>query len=280
MHIVVATRRAHVPLVQAKAVVSLLEAAGHEAEIRPIDTVGDALNVALTEQHGGVFVRDLDEALCRGEVDIVVHDAKDLGPELSRGTAIAAIPQRLDAREAFVSTRVRKLSALTAGMRVGVSGPCRDLFWARVRPDLVAVPLSGDAETRLKSLSAGEVDALILAAAALIRLNVARIITDFLPVDRFVPGVGQGALAIVARSQDKELIKVVMAACHHQASGMTIRAERAFQKQVARGLSLAAHAEIEPAGLKMHAFIADRSRQRYVAVKLGAALAKKMMEKM
>ena len=290
MKLVVGTRRSHIPLIQAEDCAALLYKAGVEAEIRPIDTVGDALDVTLDDKHGGVFVRDLDEALLRGEIDLAVHDAKDLGPELSAGVTIAAIPQRLDPREAFISTKARKLTALASGMRVGVSGPCRDLQLSRLRHDLAAVPLAGDAEARLRALNAGEVDAVILAAAALIRLNIAKVITEYLPVDKMVPGVGQGALAIAVRSVDRDTMRAVKAACHHVASGLTVRAERAFFKALPPGIAFAANADIQPSGLIMHAFIANRDANRYVIDKisgplddpgaLGAQLAKKMAGKL
>ncbi len=290
MKLVVGTRRSHIPLIQAQDCAALLKKAGIEVEIRPIDTVGDALDVTLDDKHGGVFVRDLDEALLRGEIDLAVHDAKDLGPDLSAGVAIAAVPQRLDPREAFISTKARKLAGLAAGMRVGVSGPCRDLQLHRLRREVTAVPLAGDAESRLRALNAGEVDAVILAAAALIRLNIAKVITEYIPVEKMVPGVGQGALALAVRSADREVMRAVKAACHHTASGLTVRAERAFLKALPPGLAFAANAEIEPSGLILHAFIAHRESNSYVADRisgelddpgaLGAQLAKKMVGKL
>jgi hydroxymethylbilane synthase len=288
MKIVVGTRKAQAPLVESRAVARLLERAGAEVEIRAIQTVGDELDVAPAMHGGGAFVREIDEALLRGDVDVAVHDAKDIAADLPRGIAIAAIPQRDEAREAFVSTKARRLTALPKGARMGALGPCRTAQLARLRPDLELVPVSGDIESRLRALKAGDVDALILAAAGLVRMGVGKVITELIPTDRMIPAVGQGALAVEVRSADRDLMQFLRKACHHRASGFRIRAERAFQKAVgaAAGIAFAAHAEIRPSGISVVGFVSLPDGSSFFsdrvegAIEESAELGKKIGEKL
>lgn len=292
MKIVLGTRRSTLALVQSRAIVHLLEVAGAEVELKPIETVGDTLDVALSEQGGkGVFVREIDEALLAGVIDVAVHNMKDVAAHLPRGIAIAAVPAREDAREAFVSTRAFKLSGLARGARVGTSSPSRRAQLFRLRPDLEIVPMHGNVEERLRTLEAGEIDALILAACGLKRLGVGKVITEYLPVDRMIPAIGQGALAVEVRSQEKELIRFVQKACHHTPTGVAIRAERSLLKAVegTPEMPLAAHAEIKPSGIQIIAFLTTDDEAYFVidrengrvedAVEIGARLGKRLVEK-
>lgn len=258
MKIVIGTRGSKLAVVQARAVARLLEQAGAEPEIRRITTVGDTLDVALTELGGkGVFTKEIDEALLEGRIDLAVHSMKDVPAILPAGIAIAAVPAREDARDAFISTVAHKLSGLPKGARVGTSSPRRRAQLFRIRPDLEVVPMRGNVETRLRKLREGEVEALILAAAGLKRLGIAKVITEIIPLERMIPAVGQGALALAMRSEDREKLRFVTRACHNAASGAAVRAERAFLKATGGDCHtpLAAHAEIKPSGIAMAAFM-------------------------
>ena len=293
MKIVIGTRGSKLALVQTRSVARMLHVAGAEIEVRLIKTVGDTLDVALTELGGkGVFVKEIDEALLAGDIDCAVHSMKDLPAALPAGISIAAVPPREDARDAFISTVAYKLTGLPKGARVGTSSPRRRAQIFRMRPDLKVVPMRGNVETRLKKLSAGEVEALILAAAGLKRLGVAKVITELLPIDRMIPAIGQGSLAITARRDDRELLRFIMKACHNSASGLAIRAERALLREIGGGCHtpLAAHAEIKPAGLSMIAFMTTPDEAHAVvehmsgpadeAAELGKRLAGKLVSRL
>jgi hydroxymethylbilane synthase len=293
MKLIVGTRKSPLSIVQSKSVARLLEAAGAEVELRPIKTVGDTLDVALSEQGGkGVFVREIDEALIRGEIDIAVHNMKDVGAQLPRGVAIAAVPAREDPREAFISTKALKLSGLPKGARIGTSSPPRRAQLFRLRPDLEIVALKGNVEARLKKLEAGKVDAIILAACGIKRLGIEKVITECLSIDKMIPAIGQGALAVEVRAGEKDLISFVQKSCHNRATGIAIRAERSFFKAVGGDYTIpvAAHAEIQPSGISMIAFMTTPDEAHYVvekssgriedAVEIGAELGKRLMKKL
>ncbi len=260
MKIVIGTRKSQIPLIQSRSVAQLLSQAGADVEIRPIETVGDTLDVALEDRGGSsVFVREIDESLIKGEIDVAIHDMKDVAVTLPEGVAIAAVPERVDPREAFVSTQSRKLSSLAKGSRIGVSGPCRAVQLARLRPDAEIVFLSGDVEARLRALSAGEIDAIVMSAAGPLRIGVPKVIAEYLPVEKIVPRAGQGALAVEVRSEARELVAFVKKACHHRASGVTVLAERAFVRALSamHGAIIAANADIKPSGLLLTGLIAS-----------------------
>ena len=293
MKIIVGTRRSSLALVQSRAVARPLEAAGAKVEIRPIKTVGDTLDVALSELGGeGVFIKEIDEALLRGEIDVAVHSMEDVPAQLPPGIAIAAVPPREDPREAFISARAFKLTGLSKGAKVGTSSPRRRAQLFRIRPDLEVVPIKGNVEARLRKLEAGKVDALILAAADLKRLGIGNVITECLPVDKLIPAVGQGALAVEVKGQNRELVRFVHKTCHHAATGIAVRAERSFLKTVGgdSNAPIAAYGEVRPSGLMLAAFMSTRDESHFVidresglvdeAAKIGKRLGERMLKKL
>jgi len=293
MKIIIGTRGSALALVQARFVAGLLEKAGANVEIQTIKTVGDTLDVALSELGGkGVFVKEIDEALIGGKIDVAVHSMKDVPAIIPQGVAIAAIPVREDARDAFVSNKARKISKLPKGALVGTSSPRRRAQLLRLRPDLQIMPMRGNVETRLKKLEEGEVDAVILAAAGLNRLGIGKIVTEYIPLDKMIPSPGQGALAVEIRSGEKELLKFVQKACHHNATGIVVRAERSFLKMVGGdcNMPLAAHAEIRATGLDLSAFMSSLDGSHSIvdhesgppneAGAIGEKLAKRMLKKL
>ncbi len=292
MKITVGARKSPVALVQCKFVVSLLKKAGAEVELRPVETVIDSLEVALKEEGGSqVFAKEVDDALNRGDIDVAVHDMRHVGSVLPKGISIAAVPVREDAKEAFISTISRNLAAVPDGSRIGLADQVVHVQIARQRPDLTIVPMTSEIEGLLRSLQDGKLNAMLTAASDLKRMNFGKLIAEELPVDKIIPPIGQGALSIHVRSAEKDLMRFVMKACHHKASGMRVRAERSFLKAVSGldGAVFAAHAEIKPSGLSMIGFISTSDGSEFVVDKtngeiaktseLGAELAKKLLDK-
>ena len=292
MKIKVGARKSPIALNECKFVASLLKKAGAEVGLRPIETVADSLEVTLKEEGGSeVFAKEVDEALVRGDIDVAVHDMKHVGPVMPQGVSIAAVPLREDAREAFISTRARNFAALPKGSRIGLASQVAHVQVAKQRPDLLIVPMTSELEGLLRSLKDGELDAMLTAACDLRRMNFGKLIAEELPVDKIVPPIGQGALSIQVRGAEKDLMRFVMKACHHKASGMRMRAERSFLKAVSglEGAIFAAHAEIKPSGLSMIGFVSTADGSDFVidkmsgdiarAPELGADLAKKLLDK-
>ncbi len=186
------TRGSALALAQARSVAALL---GPDVELVPITTAGDV------DRAGGDKSRwtgALEEALVGEEIDLAVHSAKDVPGELAPGTAIVAVPARADARDVLVGAG--GLDALPRGARVGTSALRRRAQLLAIRPDLDVVELRGNVDTRLRKLAAGEVDALVLAAAGLARLGRFDVVSAPLEGDVFVPAPGQGCLALQARA--------------------------------------------------------------------------------
>ena len=194
-----------------------------------IKTTGDAIqNRPLTDIGGkGLFVKEIEQALIDGAIDLAVHSAKDVPGVLPDGLALAACLPREDARDAFISRRAASLAALASGAVIGTASPRRAAMVTRLRPDLKVVPLRGNVETRLKKLDAGEVDATLLAMAGLNRLGLAAAATAPLDVDEFLPAVGQGVIALETRADDK-VARTHLAKINDAAAATALAAERAF----------------------------------------------------
>jgi hydroxymethylbilane synthase len=194
-----------------------------------IKTTGDAIqNRPLTDIGGkGLFVKEIEQALIDGVIDLAVHSAKDVPGVLPDNLLLAACLPREDARDAFISRRAASLSALAPGAVVGTASPRRQAMVRRLRPDLGVVSLRGNVETRLKKLDAGEVDATLLAMAGLNRLGLAAAATAPLEVDEFLPAVGQGVIALETRAND-ERTRAHLARIDDAAATTALAAERAF----------------------------------------------------
>ena len=229
----IGTRGSPLALVQAEETRRRLSAtaagAGLDVSIRPIKTTGDRItDRPLTEAGGkGLFTKEIDEALLAGAVDIGVHSAKDLPTELPAGLIIAACLPRADARDAFISHKAKRLVDLPAGAVVGTSSLRRKALALRLRPDLTIVDLRGNVETRLRKLEEGRADATLLAIAGLNRLGLADRATSLLTPEAWLPAVGQGTIAIVARANDTAT-RARLAAIDDPATSTSLVAERAF----------------------------------------------------
>jgi hydroxymethylbilane synthase len=229
----IGTRGSPLALVQAGETRRLMAATLDWSEERfaivPIRTSGDRItDRPLSEAGGkGLFTKEIDEALLDGRIDIGVHSAKDLATALPDGIAIAACLTREDVRDVFVSPEATTLMDLPAGALIGTSSLRRRALALRARPDLVAVDLRGNVETRLRKIAEGVADATVLAAAGLNRLHLARHATSFLDPAVWLPAPGQGAIAIAARSNDREM-RDRLAAIDDRATTLALACERAF----------------------------------------------------
>ena len=194
-----------------------------------IRTTGDAIRDRPLAQAGGkgLFTKEIDDALLAGVIDLGVHSAKDLPTTLPSGLAIAAVPPREDARDAFISLTAKALRDLRPGAIVGTASLRRQALLKRLRPDLTVVNFRGNVETRLRKLEEGVVDATLLALAGLRRLGLVEKATAVLAIDEFLPAVGQGCLAVVARADDTRVLPLI-APLNNTMSAQALTAERAF----------------------------------------------------
>ena len=200
-------------------------------EIVVIKTSGDAIqDRPLSEAGGkGLFTKELDQAQLEGAIDIAVHSAKDLPTVLPDGLVIAGYLPREDVRDAFIGRDATTLMDLPQGARIGSASLRRQAMIRRLRPDLEIELLRGNVQTRLNKVEAGEYAATLLALAGLKRLGLAERATSILPLDLFPPACGQGAIAIVARSEDTGVLADLAPICDGEA-GCALAAERAFLK--------------------------------------------------
>ena len=225
----IATRRSPLALWQAEHVAALLRAAYPDVSVSlvPIVTQGDRIQDRPLSQIGGkgLFIKELEVAMLEGAAELAVHSMKDVPAALPEGFTLAAVLQRADARDAFVSNRYAHVADLPLGARVGTSSQRRQSLLRARRPDLTIVPLRGNVETRLRKLDEGEFDAIILAAAGLTRLGLGARITETLDADWSVPAIGQGVVGIECR--DDPEIRAWLTPLNHAETRSCLDAERA-----------------------------------------------------
>ncbi|WP_298226976.1 hydroxymethylbilane synthase [Gryllotalpicola sp.] len=207
----------------------LSKASGLDVELVTVTTHGDTSNASLANLGGtGVFATALREALARGEVDVIVHSLKDLPTAQYPGAALAAVPRRADARDVLAARDGLTLAGLPAGARVGTGSPRRSAQLRAVRPDLNVLDIRGNVDSRLGRVAAGELDAVILAAAGLDRLGRAEVVTDRFDLGDWPTAPGQGALALEVRSDNASAaLAAALAAVDHATTRAVVAAERA-----------------------------------------------------
>ncbi|HUF44581.1 MAG TPA: hydroxymethylbilane synthase [Aestuariivirgaceae bacterium] len=200
-----------------------------DIEIVTITTTGDRISDRPLAEIGGkaLFVKEIEEALLGGGIDLAVHSMKDMPAESTPGLAFASVLPREDPRDAFMSRVVQDVTALPRGAILGSSSVRRIAQLKHLRPDLVAVPFRGNVETRLAKLDRGEADATILACAGLKRLGLAHEITHAMPLEIMLPAVAQGAIGLQLRQADGRMHELV-APLNDAATAWQIAAERAF----------------------------------------------------
>jgi hydroxymethylbilane synthase len=258
---IIATRESRLALWQAEHVRAELQTRfGLAVELLGMTTRGDQiLDRALSKVGGkGLFVKELETALETGTAHLAVHSLKDVPMDLPEGFALAAVWQREDPRDAFVSNRYASLSELPHGAVVGTSSLRRVVQLLAMRPDLQIEPLRGNLDTRLRKLDEGGFDAIVLAAAGLMRLGLeSRIRTRFEPV-QMIPAAGQGALGIEVRA-DNTVLRDLLAKTSHQPTLLAVQAERAVSRGLGGSCSmpLAAHAVWSGDELQLDAALGD-----------------------
>ena len=234
----IATRKSALALWQAEYVKARLEQAhpGLRVSLVPMVSRGDKLLDAPLAKIGGkgLFVKELETALLDNEADIAVHSMKDVPMDFPEGLGLYCICEREDPRDAFVSNTYASLDALPAGSVVGTSSLRRQAQLLARRPDLEIRFLRGNVNTRLAKLDAGEYDAIILAAAGLIRLGFEARIRAFISAEDSLPAGGQGAVGIECRSADAE-VHALLAPLHHADTADRVNAERALNKHLNGG---------------------------------------------
>jgi hydroxymethylbilane synthase len=237
----VGTRGSALAMTQTESVVSALRALhpGLEIRVQRITTKGDVMrDVPLVRIGGrGVFVDAIEDSLRQHEIDFAVHSAKDLPSRVPDDLAIAAFLERADARDVLVS-RAGRLLELPAGARIGTSSQRRVSLIRALRPDVQTSDLRGNVDTRLRKLDAGDYDAIVLAGAGLARLGLTSRVTEWLPVDSFLPSPGQGALAVEVRADDA-LVRNLVRPLAHPPTEAALVAERAFLAQLGVGCAAA-----------------------------------------
>ena len=262
-----------------------------EVEIVKIKTKGDKiLDVPLAKVGGkGLFVKEIEDALLKKEIDLAVHSLKDVPTVLPEGLCLGAIPKREDPRDAFISFKYTSLSELPFDARIGTSSLRRQAQLLHLYPGLTIVPLRGNVDTRLRKLKEENLDGIILASAGLKRMGMEDKITTYISPDIMLPAIGQGALGIEIRNEKKWLEFV--APLNHLPTAVATMAERAFLARLEGGcqVPIAAYAVCSENKLHITGLVADTKGRRFFktslegipkeAEELGKRLADILLEK-
>ncbi|WP_211298530.1 hydroxymethylbilane synthase [Kineococcus rhizosphaerae] len=283
------TRRSALATTQSTWVADLLRANGSKVELVEVTTHGDVNRAPLAQIGGtGVFVSALRDALLADAVDLAVHSLKDLPTAAADGLVLGAVPEREDPRDALVASGGRTLADLPAGARVGTGSPRRTALLRALRPDLDVVAIRGNVDTRIGFVTAGELDAVVLAASGLARLGRLGDVTEFFDPTEYVPAPGQGALAVECRSGDAEVLQV-LAAIDAPHVRRAVAAERQVLASLEAGCSapVGAHAGEETlhVAVEDHAGVLVRRARPFATVPdepsartLGAEIARDLLQ--
>jgi hydroxymethylbilane synthase len=290
--LIIGTRSSKLALWQAEWVHARLRELepGLSVSLKRIKTTGDKiLDTPLAAIGGkGLFIKEIEDALRRGEIDLAVHSMKDVPTHVPEGLEILAIPEREDPRDVLVSRGGIAFDQLGAGARIGTSSLRRQAQLLHARPDLSIQILRGNVDTRLRKLEAGEFEGIILAAAGVRRLGWTYRVTEYLSPDVCLPAIGQGALALEGRASDA-FMRDVAARLDHQPTRLAVTAERALLERLEGGcqVPIAAHATISGETLTMTALVASVNGRRLIrdsiqglaqaAHRLGIELAERLL---
>jgi hydroxymethylbilane synthase len=290
----IATRKSPLARWQANHVAGLWRARFPDSDVSLVEmtTAGDRLAEGTLQSSGGkgLFVKELEKALLEDEADLAVHSLKDVTSSFPPGLLLAAVPEREDARDAWVSPRGVPLLALPARARVGTSSLRRACLLKAARPDLEVVPLRGNVQTRLKKTEQLGLAGTVLAVAGLARLGLEHHITEVLSVELSLPAVGQGALALEARADDASVLGRARS-LEHRASRLAVEAERAFQARLEGGCNvpLGGYAVLEGEVLLLRGFVGspdgtvllrvEGRASATAAVELGETLAEELLSR-
>jgi hydroxymethylbilane synthase len=300
----IGSRGSQLALWQANHIAAALRERGHTVEIEVIRTTGDRMQADSagvgSDRHAagglpslapladgkGIFIKEIEEALAEGRINLAVHSLKDLPTGIDSRFTLAAIPRRADARDAFVCEAYWALHTLPMGGRVGTTSPRRRAQLLALRPDLRFVEIRGNVDTRLCKLEAGECDALVLAAAGLDRLGRAEWVHQRFAVDELCPAPGQGALALETRAESyavfaeperDEYVRRVVAALDHADTRFSVEVERTVLEelgggcQIPIGVNCAAVTEADEAiAWRVHAQVVAPDGEQMVALTVEA----------
>ena len=290
----IGSRGSQLALWQANHIAATLRDAGHVVEIEIIRTTGDRMqqpegsgsdglpSLAPLPGGKGIFIKEIEEALAEGRIDLAVHSLKDLPTELDSRFTLSAIPPRADARDAWVCEQYWALHTLPMGGRVGTTSPRRRAQLLALRPDLRFVELRGNVDTRLRKLAAGECDALVLASAGLDRLTRAEWVHQRFAVDELCPAPGQGALALETRTASYAVfaepdhdnyVRQAVGTLDHAETRFAIEAERTVLDGLGGGCQIPIgvhcaplHDEIELIGWRIHAQVLAPDGERMICL--------------
>ena len=269
----IGTRASKLALWQANWVQSTLSEKfpGQKVELVPIKTKGDKiLDVPLAKVGGkGLFVKEIEQALLEGRIDLAVHSMKDMPAEIPEGLCIGAIPQREDPADVLVARENLDFSNLKRGAVIGTSSLRRAAQLRHARPDISITPLRGNLDTRLKKLQTENLDAIVLAAAGIKRLDLTHRITEYLQADIMLPAVGQGALCIEMR-RDDPIIAPMLATLDHANSRTVVLGERAFLNRLGGScqVPIAGHGELFADTFSLTGLVADMDGSRIIKAQL------------
>jgi len=288
----IGTRKSPLALWQAEFVRDCLQKISpeHDITLVKMSTQGDKLlDTSLSKVGGkGLFIKELEQGLVAGNIDIAVHSTKDMTVDLPAGLGITAICERADPRDAFVSNRHPALDSLPDGAVVGTSSLRRQCQLQGRYPHLVIKPLRGNVNTRLGKLDQGDYDAIILAAAGLLRLGLGDRIREPLSPETLLPAVGQGAICIESREGDSELNKL-LAGLDHAQTRACVTAERAMNARLQGGcqVPIAGYAVLEGNALRLRGLVGTINGSKIIdseihgaindAVHLGTELAEDLL---
>ncbi|MDP2729401.1 MAG: hydroxymethylbilane synthase [Dehalococcoidales bacterium] len=290
--IVVGSRGSKLALIQTNSVVARIRETnpGIEVSVSQIATRGDReRHIQLDAFEGSnIFVKELEEALLDGRIDLAVHSLKDMPTQIPSGLYLAAVTERVDPRDVLIS-RGEKLAELPPGARLATGSLRRAVQLGACRPDLEVCGVRGNVDTRLAKAAGGEFDGVILAAAGLARLGRSDRVTEYLSVEHFLPAVGQGALGIEARLDDKEIAGIVLP-LNHLPAWQSITAERSFLTALGGGCRapIAALGTVDGTRLRLDGMVAGVLSKKILrsseegnaeeAEELGVRLAQKLVK--
>jgi hydroxymethylbilane synthase len=287
----IGTRGSRLALWQAEWVKGVLERTGHPASLKRIKTSGDKItDVPLAKIGGkGLFVKEIEEALIRGDIHLAVHSMKDVPTLFPDGLHLSAMTEREDPRDALISRNGKRFTDLPRGARIGTSSLRRQSQLKHARPDLTIVPLRGNLDTRLRRLNDG-LDAVVLAVAGIKRLGWIARITELLEPELCLPAIGQGALGLECRMQD-DRINTLLRPFNHAETRTCVTAERALLKRLEGGcqVPIAAYGRLRDDRLHLEGMVADVDGSRLIrdaitgppeeAETLGVALAERLLSR-
>ena len=275
--LIIGTRGSQLALWQAEWVQRQLKQIAPDLSVvlKRIQTSGDKIqDVPLAKVGGkGLFVKEIEEALLRKDIDLAVHSMKDLPAVLPSGLHIICVPEREDPRDALLAGDKKKLDALPLGARVGTSSLRRQAQLLHVRPDLQIKMLRGNVDTRLRKLQENHFDAIVLAASGLKRLGWDEHIAECLPVDVSLPAIGQGALGVEGR-EDDGFVRNLVSRLEHQQTRVTVMAERALLKRLEGGcqVPIAGHAVLQGESLTLDGLVISLDGKQYVRYSLSGSM--------